>query len=324
MPRYAFCVPLVSFVPCFPANSQTQIVSTSFQAQTDNIKVAGSHGVQRIRHGNFARLRNCSMPLYQSDAIILKTYPLGEADRIVVFFTRDHGKLRGVANGARRMKNRFGASLEPLAHSRLMFSEKENRELVRIQSADLLDSSLKVFQEYDRAVLAGHVIELVDRFLPEHEPHDAVFRLVRMTVRAIEQGCPINFAACYFEVWMLRLAGVFPDLFVCSACSRRLQLVDDRFFAPGLQAVICGSCDHRGGVGILNEVVELLHWILTNPLKSWPVPGETGASSQESGDRQGFGPNLLTAESWLLAPLQKALNNLHELNQYWIRQYSER
>ena len=77
------------------------------------------------------------MPVQQSDSIILKTYPLGEADRIVAFFSRDHGKLRGVANGARRMKNRFGASLEPLAHSRLMFFEKENRDLVRIQSGRL-------------------------------------------------------------------------------------------------------------------------------------------------------------------------------------------
>src|SRR6059036_2501698 len=115
------------------------------------------------------------MPLHESDSIILKTYPLGEADRIVAFFSRDHGKVRGVANGARRMKNRFGASLEPLAHSRIQFFEKENRDLVR----------------------------------------------------------------------MLRLAGVFPDLFVCSTCERKLQLEDERFLAPGLQAVICGECDHR-------------------------------------------------------------------------------
>ena len=150
------------------------------------------------------------MALHQSDSIILKTYPLGEADRIVSFFSRDHGKLRGVANGARRMKNRFGASLEPLAHSRIHFQEQENRDLVRIQSADLLDSPMKLFQDYDCAVCAARLIQLVDRFLPEHEPQDAVFRLVRVTVRALEQGCPIEFAACYFEVWMLRLAGVFP------------------------------------------------------------------------------------------------------------------
>src|SRR5437762_12678500 len=134
------------------------------------------------------------MALHQSDSIILKTYPLGEANWIVAFFSRDHGTLRGVASGARRMKNRFGASLEPLAHSRIMFFEKENRDLVRIQSADLLDSPMQLFADYDRAVLAAHVVELVDRFLPDHEPQDAVYRLVRMTVRALEQGCPIDFA----------------------------------------------------------------------------------------------------------------------------------
>ena len=128
------------------------------------------------------------MPVLQSDAIILKTYPLGEADRIVSFFSREHGKMRGVANGARRMKNRFGASLEPLAHSRVMFFLKENRDLVRIQSADLIDSPMKLFEDYDRAVHCGHIIDLVERFLPEHEPQDAVYRLIRMTLRALETG----------------------------------------------------------------------------------------------------------------------------------------
>ncbi len=234
------------------------------------------------------------MPLHQSDSIILKTYPLGEADRIVAFFSRDYGKMRGVANGARRMKNRFGASLEPLAHSRIQFFEKDNRDLVRIQSADLLDSPMKLFEDYDRAVCAAHLVELVDRFLPEHEPQDAVFRLVRMTVRALEQSCSLEFAACYFEVWMLRLAGVFPDFFVCSVCRKNLEMEAGRFLAPGLQAVICDDCDHRSATGILAEVVELVYRILKHPLN-----GEGSG-----GDR--------------------ALRNLHELNQYWIRHYSER
>ena len=238
------------------------------------------------------------MPLHQSDSIILKTYPLGEADRIVAFFSRDHGKIRGVANGARRMKNRFGASLEPLAHSRIQFFERENRDLVRIQSADLLDSPMKLFQDYDRAVCAGRLVELVDRFLPEHEPQDAVFRLVRMTVRALGQGSLIEFTACYFEVWMLRLAGVFPDLFACSACSKKLGTEEERFLAPGLQAVICGACDHRNAASIRGEVLELVYWILKNELRPSPdpIPKEEG----------------------------KALRNLNELNQYWIRHYSER
>src|SRR4029079_2567946 len=129
------------------------------------------------------------MALHQSDSIILKTYPLGEADRIVAFFSRDHWKLRRVANSARKMKNLFGASLEPLAHSRIQFFEKENRDLVRIQSAELLDSSMKLFQDYDRAVYAAELIEFTDRFLPEHQPHDAVFRLVRMMLQALEKAC---------------------------------------------------------------------------------------------------------------------------------------
>lgn len=236
------------------------------------------------------------MPLHQSDAIILKTYPLGEADRIVAFFTRDRGKVRGVANGARKMKNRFGASLEPLAHSRIQYFEKENRDLVRIQSAELLDSPMKLFGDYDRAVCAGHMIELVDRFLPEHEPQDTVFRLVRMTTRALEQGCPIDFASCYFEVWMLRLAGVFPNLFVCSVCSRTLQSEDERFLAPGLQAVICGDCDHRAGVGVLPGVVALVLRVLKRPLE-----GESESDFEA-----------------------KTLSDLQQLNRYWIRHYSER
>jgi len=241
------------------------------------------------------------MPLHQSDAIILKTYPLGEADRIVAFFTRDFGKMRGVANGARRMKNRFGVSLEPMAHSRIMFFEKENHDLVRIQSTELLDSPMKLFEDYDRAVFVGHIVELMDRFLPEREPQDPVFRLVRMTARALEQGCPIEFASCYFEIWMLRLAGVFPDMFACSVCSRKLQMEEERFLAPGLQAVICNSCDHRSGVGVLAEVIELLSWILKNRLEV----DETGTLAS-------------------LPELAAGMRNLHGLNQYWIRNYSER
>jgi len=181
-----------------------------------------------------------------------------------------------------------------LAHSRIQFFEKENRDLVRIQSAELLDSPMKLFQDYDRAVCAGRVVELVDRFLPEHEPQDAAFRLVLMTVRALEQGCSIELARCYFEVWMLRLSGVFPDLFSCSVCSRVLEIHDERFLAPGLQSVICGSCDHRSASGMLIDVIELAHNILKRPLN-----GDGGTTD-------------------------RALRTLHELNEYWIRQYSER
>jgi len=239
------------------------------------------------------------MPLHQSDSIILKTYALGEADRIVVFFSREFGKLRGVANGARRMKNRFGATLEPLAHSRLMFFERENRDLVRIQSADLLHSPMELFAEYDRAVFAAQMVELIDKFLPEHEPHDAVYRLVCMMIEAVRGKCPLNAAACYFEVWMLRLAGMFPDLFKCSLCMRPLDVSEECHLGHGLQAAVCSHCELRDGVAVHPEVPVVLHWILRNRLE-----GETE-----------YGP---------LTELEKGVRDLHELNQYWIRHYLER
>lgn len=239
------------------------------------------------------------MPLHLSDAIILKTYPLGEADRIVSFFTRDRGKIRGVANGARKMKNRFGASLEPLSHSRIEYFEKENRDLVRIQSAELLDSPLKLFADYDRAVCAGHLVDLVERFLPEHEPQDPVFRLVRVTVQALEQSCPVDFAACYFEVWMLRLAGVFPDFFNCSNCATPMDTDAERFLAAGLQRVLCGACNNGTNVSVHADVSPILFWILKNKLDN--------ATAFEG-----------------LAEFERGMKNLHELNQYWIRHYSER
>src|SRR5262245_3182905 len=206
------------------------------------------------------------MPLLESDAIILKTYPLGEADRIVAFFSREHGKVRGVANGARKMKNRFGASLEPLTHSRIQFFERENRDLVRIQSAEILDSPMNLFSDYDRAVLAGRLVELIDHFVPEKEPHDAIFRLVRMTLQDMERSCPLDLAACYFGFCMLRRAGVLPDLFMCSMCSRPLDGAESRHLAAGLQAAICESCAPRERIAMHSEVPLVLYWVLKNPL----------------------------------------------------------
>jgi DNA repair protein RecO (recombination protein O) len=235
------------------------------------------------------------MPLLESDAIILKTYPLGEADRIVVFFSRDHGKVRGVANGARKMKSRFGAALEPLAHSRIQFFERENRDLVRIRTADLLDSPMGLFADYERAVFAAELVDLTDRFVQEHQPQDAVFRLVRMTQQAVEGSCPLEIALCYFEVWMLRLAGVFPDFFRCSVCERVLEPDEERHLARGLQSAICGVCDHSGAVSVHPEVAPVLKWVLRNRLADDAPKG-----------------------------CERGMKNLRELNQYWIRNYFER
>jgi DNA repair protein RecO (recombination protein O) len=206
------------------------------------------------------------MPLHESDSIILKTYPLAEADRIVVFFSRDYGKLRGVANGVRRMKSRFGASLEPMAHSRVTFFQKETQELVRIRSTELIDSPMKLVEDYDRAMLASHIADLVDRFLPDHDTQDAVFRLFCLTRQSLIQGVGLDLVRCYFEVWMLRLAGVLPDMFVCSGCNRWLDATEERILLSGLMRVACRKCGHDEGTEVPLPAVHALSWVISNKL----------------------------------------------------------
>ena len=235
------------------------------------------------------------MPLHESDSIILKTYPLAEADRIVVFFSRDYGKIRGVANGVRRLKSRFGASLEPLAHSKLTFFQKETVELVRIRSSELIDSPMKLFEDYDRAMLASHVADLVDRFLPDHEVQDAVFRLFSLARQSLVLDCPLDLTRCYFEAWMLRLAGVFPDVFRCSMCRRELGVEESRVFLSGLTRVACLGCGHGQGTDVPSETVDALYWIMTRSLVT-------------------DGPR----------PAAGGLEHLQQLNKIWIDRYFER
>src|SRR5690242_13841985 len=117
------------------------------------------------------------MPLKESEAIVLRSYPLREADLLVTFFTRAEGKVRGVARSAKKSKRRFGGALEPLTHVRLYWEERERQELARIDSCDVLASPLTAEVDYARAVALGHVAEVLDELLPDREVNDSVFRL---------------------------------------------------------------------------------------------------------------------------------------------------
>ena len=116
------------------------------------------------------------MPVHESEAIILQTYPLGEADRLVSFLSRSMGRVRGVASGARKTKNRFGSTLERLSHVKMRFYEKANRELVRINECELVESFLSAFSDYDSGVALAILSEVSETVLPDHEASDANFR----------------------------------------------------------------------------------------------------------------------------------------------------
>ena len=151
------------------------------------------------------------MPLYTTDALILRSYRLGESDRIVVFLTRDRGKKRGVARNARQSRRRFGGALEPLTCGRVAYLERERRDLVRV---DYVEATRSPMSAIDGEALgyAGYFAELIDEWAPDADPNEPLFRLGASMVEAMAAGVPIDPLARYFEHWLLRLQGVYePD-----------------------------------------------------------------------------------------------------------------
>src|SRR5262249_32383345 len=177
------------------------------------------------------------MPLHETDAFVLRTYTIKEADKVCVFFTREAGKLRGVAHGARRLKSRFGASLEPFTEVSLVYYQKENKELVSISNCEIINSQFVEGMSGEMLGVMHYLAELVIEFIPDHEPNERVYRLIAATLESLRRiGAPLAPAAMdakgrnenlpavvrYFEIWMLKLAGFFPHWKNCGACGRDL------------------------------------------------------------------------------------------------------
>jgi DNA repair protein RecO (recombination protein O) len=162
------------------------------------------------------------MPLKQSEAIVLRTYPMHEADLLVSFFTRAEGKMKGVAKSAKRSKRRFGGALEPLTQVRVYYDDREKRELARIDSCDVLQSPLATEVDYPRAAALGHIAEVIDELLPDREANDAVYRLASSVLSALRANA-IWGPLTYFDLWMTRLSGFLPELHACINCGAALD-----------------------------------------------------------------------------------------------------
>jgi DNA repair protein RecO (recombination protein O) len=148
------------------------------------------------------------MPLYTTDALILRTYKLGESDRIVVFLTRDRGKKRGVAKNARQSRRRFGGALEPMTYGRVGYFERERRELVSLNFVEPARSPLSAL-DGEALGYVGYFAELIDEWAQEADPNETLYRLGASMVDAMAVGVPIEPLARYFEFWLLRLQGVY-------------------------------------------------------------------------------------------------------------------
>jgi len=150
------------------------------------------------------------MPLFSTDALILRTFKLGESDRIVVFLTRDRGKKRGVAKNARQSRRRFGGALEPMTCGRVTYRERERQDLVFVEDIAPSQSPLRMPADQGDALgYVGYFAELIDEWAPENDPNETLFRLGASVVDALAAGVAVDPLARYFEYWILRLQGVY-------------------------------------------------------------------------------------------------------------------
>ena len=162
------------------------------------------------------------MALKESEAIVLRTYPLRESDLLVTLFTRLEGKVKGVARAAMKSRRRFGGALEPMTYVRAFYDDRERQELARIDSCEVIESPMSGEVTYARAAALAHVAELLDQLMPDREASDAVFRLT-LAVLAELRGSALWMPVTYFELWMTRLMGFLPEFAECAVCGRVLD-----------------------------------------------------------------------------------------------------
>lgn len=185
------------------------------------------------------------MPARETEAIILKTFPLGEADRLVSFLGRASGRVRGVAAGARRVKNRYGSTLEVLSHVQIWYVEKETRELVRIQQCELLESFHKTQSNYQLSTGLAVISETAELVLPDHEAAEPMFRLILLTVREIERSGDWVLPLSYFAFWTVRLGGWLPRFDRCSSCAAPFG-EGAAYHGPWEPGLLCEKCRRPG------------------------------------------------------------------------------
>lgn len=182
------------------------------------------------------------MGLIETEGLILKSYSLAEADKIIVLLTQNEGLIRGVAKGAKRLKSRFGGSLEPFTIVQSTYFQKEERELVSISQMELVKSYFESASDPEFLQKFSYLADLLMEFAPPHDPNEKLYRMVKACLEAASMNLQnLGSIALYFELWILRLGGYLPDWNVCQDCKRELPVKE----TAGLQLtfhLLCNSC----------------------------------------------------------------------------------
>jgi DNA repair protein RecO (recombination protein O) len=213
------------------------------------------------------------MSVLTSEAVVLRTWPVHEADLIVSFFTRDYGRMRGVAKSALRSRKRFGGALEPMTVARAWFAERPRQELVRLDQLEIMRSPLSAPIDQARMAVLSFFAEVLDEALPEHDPQETVFRLLLAVLEqtTVEQPwMPLT----YFSLWMTRLMGLLPDIAHCTACGVALEAGETSFNTLG-DGLFCAMHQNGSTNTLSSDSWQLAQRMLRAPAASfsaepWP------------------------------------------------------
>ncbi len=182
------------------------------------------------------------MPLIETESLVVKSYNLAEADRIVVLLTHDHGVVRGVAKGAKRLKSKFGSGLEPFSVVRATYFEKESSDLVSIQKIDLVRSNFSAASNPDFLQKFSYLADLLITFSPPHDPNETLYRMVKACIETASNDPDLLLSTgVYFELWLLRLSGYLPDWSSCDGCGNKFDDVEETEIQTNLH-LKCKSC----------------------------------------------------------------------------------
>jgi DNA repair protein RecO (recombination protein O) len=207
--------------------------------------------------------------LRHDQGIVLRSYPFGEADRVVVLLSPNHGKIRTVAKGVRKTKSRFGGRLEPFTHVDLVLYE--GRNLDTITQVAVLEPFPRLRTDLDAVVAAGTMVEAADAVAQEHESSIRLFLLLQRGLKALEAGRRGHDLITSYLLKLAGVVGVAPALAACASCGSPDDL---RRFSFGGGGVLCARCDVEGAVTLRRGVTEYMQTLAVAELMSLPEPDD--------------------------------------------------
>ncbi len=225
------------------------------------------------------------MPTQKTAAIVLRAFPIREADKIITFYTTDFGKIKAVAYGIKSPKNKLSGSLELLNHGMLLFNYRENRDLQSLSGFELIEGFDGIRTDFARISYGCYLAELVDAVASEGDANSEIFALLRNSFQLLEDIHDVSLLARYFEIKFLDLSGFAPQLSICANCgtditpsfiqksSQSTTQTPILYFSVLTGGMLCDNCNSRDPSAFTispgsSELLKTLRKIELHKLKS--------------------------------------------------------